>query len=519
MWLILLAIFLCAFTYFWISKTSKPAKLPPGPPRYPIVGSAFSMKPPNSSRPELFWAIRDLKEKYGSIFSLYLGNTTAVVFTELEDIKDIFGREETANRPPIPGFRVRPGWDTPCKIDPELNAMSPPGVIFSNGHYWKDHRRFLLKNLRDFGFGKTSMEEAIGEEVQKLMVKLKASEGKPIGLNRTFNISILNALWNILAGEKLELDDPKLLSLLKCLDDLVKTIEGPAGLLSSMLPFESMAYWPIIKQIIHMDTLQAVIEGLMSLIRPNIAFHQDNLDENVANDFIDVMLNEIARTTDPNSSFYGECGKFALINILIDLFIAGTETTSSSLLWSVLFLLHHPECQFKIQREIDEVIGQIRLPMLDDKSSLHYTSAFLQESLRFASFVPMSVFHYSSKDIEYKGYSIPKGSMLLSSLYHVMYNPEFFPEPEVFKPERFIDANGHFMPDDRVVAFGLGKRVCLGKTLAEKEFFLFFAALLQNYEFKSAPGEKLPPIDIESLPVVGLIRAIPDYKVVYKKRY
>ena len=80
--------------------------------------------------------------------------------------------------------------------------------------------------------------------------------------------------------------------------------------------------------------------------------------------------------------------------------------------------------------------------------------------------------HYQTQN-KTKNYFF-SGSAIISSLYHVMYNPEFFPEPDSFKPERFLDETGKFVNDDHVVAFGIGKRYCLGKSLADKEYFLFF---------------------------------------------
>lgn len=132
MFLVLLTVLIGLLTYFWRCGTSKPAKFPPGPPRYPVVGSAFLMKPPNSSEPEIFWGVRQFAIKYGSIIGFYLGNTRVVVFTDLDDIRDIFNREETSFRPPVAGTRIRPGWHTSKDFEPELNHTNPPGVAFSN---------------------------------------------------------------------------------------------------------------------------------------------------------------------------------------------------------------------------------------------------------------------------------------------------------------------------------------------------------------------------------------------------
>ena len=83
------------------------------------------------------------------------------------------------------------------------------------------------------------------------------------------------------------------------------------------------------------------------------------------------------------------------------------ETTTSSLLWAILFLLHYPEVQAKVQTEIDHIVGS-RKVSLDDKSNLPYTNAVLQESLRMATITPMAVPHFTTEDLEVRGYIIPK---------------------------------------------------------------------------------------------------------------
>merc|ERR1712241_982065 len=147
------------------------------------------------------------------------------------------------------------------------------------------------------------------------------------------------------------------------------------------------------------------------------------------------MLLEIKNTTNQNSSFYWETGHFALFNNIIDLFIAGMETTSSALLWTFLYLLHHPDIQAKVHDEIDKIVGFDRYPTLDDRPNMHYTNAVLLESLRITSFVPISVPHCALADVKVQDYVIPKGAIVLPSLFHVMHAPVHFKDPEIFNPD------------------------------------------------------------------------------------
>ncbi len=246
--------------------------------------------------------------------------------------------------------------------------------------------------------------------------------------------------------------------------------------------------------------------------------HKKTFDEHNLRDLIDVLLLKVRETTDSTSSFYGQRGEYAIINNLVDLFMAGMETTASSLLWSYLYLLHFPECQVKIHQEIDLVIGKSRLPMLDDKQNLHYTNAFLHESLRFAAFVPMSLFHYTTKEVAIRDYVIPKNAAIITSLYHVMYDPDHFKNPNEFRPERFLDQDGKFVPDPRVIPFGIGKRVCLGQSMAEKQFFLQFTTLIQNFRIEQEPGVPLPKYGIDDVHVTGITRTCPKFNLILHHR-
>ncbi len=116
-----------------------------------------------------------------------------------------------------------------------------------------------------------------------------------------------------------------------------------------------MALWPGLKIFTGFYKAEKVFKDIADFVEPYVKEHKDTLDPDNIRDFMDLFLVEIQNTKDPTSSFYGEVGHYALINNMIDLFIAGMETTSSSLLWTFLFLLHHPEVQRKVHEELDRV--------------------------------------------------------------------------------------------------------------------------------------------------------------------
>ncbi|QRV73542.1 cytochrome P450 family protein [Ceratobasidium sp. AG-Ba] len=140
-------------------------------------------------------------------------------------------------------------------------------------------------------------------------------------------------------------------------------------------------------------------------------------------------------------------------NIAVSLLAAGTDTTTNTLLVFVLAMLLFPETQLKAQEEISVVIGSNRLPTLDDRSSLPYLERLLQEVLRWCPILPGGFPHACYQDDVYKGYLIPKGAMVIPNVWAFCRNPEVYPDPTKFDPDRFLDPEVPLAP-----AFGYGRR-------------------------------------------------------------
>ena len=145
-------------------------------------------------------------------------------------------------------------------------------------------------------------------------------------------------------------------------------------------------------------------------------------------------------------------------------------------------------------------------------------NAVLLESLRAAALVGSGIPHYSTQDVPLGDYIIPKHTSILGSLYHIMNDPEHFPDPHKFNPERFLDDQQHFVPNERVIPFGIGKRVCLGQNLAEKEFYIFFAGFMQQFELQKDQSKELPPYSMDETLQTGFLRTCPEYTVNLKHR-
>ena len=160
------------------------------------------------------------------------------------------------------------------------------------------------------------------------------------------------------------------------------------------------------------------------------------------------------------------------------------------------------------------MVGRDRLPSLEDRPNLHYLQAVTHESQRISALAYGGIARIASKDTRLGGYDIPKGTRLNYAIYEMMNDPAYWEDPDKFRPERFMRA-GKFQLDDRFIPFGIGRRHCMGKTLALDELFLFTTSFVQHFNF-SFPPDYVPPDKLE--PEVGVILYCPDYPIIFKER-
>lgn len=504
----------------WVIKGSrKPANFPPGPPRVPLLGSVPYLKD-KVKPPCIFHSFMNLKKDYGTIVGFYIGNNPTVLVSDYEVVKELFKKEELSYRPSLsPHNEHRVGWREFAVAFPDAGTGLQPGPIFSAGKYQQEMRRFILRHLKDFGFGKSSMEDTLNDQVDllcKTYSKLSAN-GRPIEPNLTINVPVVNSIWGIITGETLDPEDPKSMELAELVDALLQS-SNPQNALAQMLPHPSMGKWPILRHFTAFDFAQKQFRKMHDFVEPYIKEHQRTFDQDNIRDFIDVWLLEVQRTTDPRSCFYGQLGIDGLIATAVDFFLAGMDTTSNTLYWGLLYMLHHPEYKKRVYEEIDMAIGSDRMPSLDDRDSMPFVNACILEIYRASSIAFACLPHYTISDVPCKGYVIPKGTTVLAGLYNILNDPKHFKNPEVFNPLRFIDDMGRCQPDERVIAFSIGKRYCMGQSLAEKEVFLFFTGLMQQFDFQPAKGYPLPPYGSDVNHPIALIRSCPVFKTVVKKR-
>ncbi|XP_073530089.1 cytochrome P450 2K4-like isoform X1 [Phyllobates terribilis] len=227
------------------------------------------------------------------------------------------------------------------------------------------------------------------------------------------------------------------------------------------------------------------------------------------NENVRLLGTPLVRGTPESTQYFHDKNLIALVD---NLFVAGMETTSTTLRWGLLIMMKYPEIQEKVQNEIEAVIGSAQ-PQIENRTKMPYTNAVIHEIQRFGDISPSSVSHVASHDVTFRGYFLPKGTIVMPLLHSVLKGKAYFEKPEEFYPEHFLDSDGNFKKSEAFIPFSIGKRSCAGETLAKMELFIFFTTLLQNFTFKAPSGAKL-----DLTPGVGSTNAPKPYEICARPR-
>ena len=225
------------------------------------------------------------------------------------------------------------------------------GIIFNSGPEWKELRRFTSKTLKDLGIGKNTSEEIILEECSFMKKEIKQliqeSDSGFVDLDLTFNKAALNVIWHFTGGERFEYRDKKMQNLIKFLECFV--IIGQDLFSGPLAVFPFLRHFPPFK-----TNFKNAFDGLAvcrDFIARTIREHEETLDTENPRDFIDKFLMAAKQNEMLN--------KENLLFVCFDLFSAGSETTSKSMMYAVAMLMRHPEVHDKMAQEILEITGSV----------------------------------------------------------------------------------------------------------------------------------------------------------------
>lgn len=386
-------------------------------------------------------------------------------------------------------------------------CVSRLGITCTDGDLWVEQRNFVARHLRRSGYGRQAMEEQIQLELNELLEVIDEHEGKPIWPAEVLPSSVLNVLWSFTAGKKISRGDERLKRLLELMRRRSKAFDMSGGWLNIM-PFLRF----IAPEKTSYNLIRRFNAELLQFFKPIIDEHKADFSEDkIDDDLIYAFINEMRMAADDQSTNFTD---IQLTMVILDLFVAGAHSTSNTLDFTLLSMVLYPDIQRRCQRDIDAAIGSGQLPQLNDKSRLSYIEAVILEAQRMYNIVPISGPRRVLKPTVLGGYHIPINTTVLMGLETVNMDEEHWVDPDVFRPERFLDANNVICNTERLVAFGQGKRRCLGEALARAALFTYLVGILQKFNVELPPDAERP----STKPLPGIMNSVQPYQVLFKRR-
>nr|XP_057930410.1 cytochrome P450 2J2-like [Doryrhamphus excisus] len=486
MWGVLLSGLALLLAVYFLNRKDPP-HFPPGPPALPLIGNVFNIAIEQSHT-----YLTQLADIYGDVFRLSLGKEKWVFVCGWKMLKEVLitQAENFADRPHNP-------------VLTRMYSGNTGGLLCSNGKVWRRQRHFAMATLRTFGLANGTIERSICEESRHLQEAMEKERGEPFDPVANLNSAVANIICHIVFGKRFDYGDRRLQKLHTCLAEMIY-LEGSvwARLYDAFPALMKHLPGPHSTMFSHFRTLQEFITS-------EIKAHKLDLDPNNPQDYMDAFLMESQDQANCELGFHED----NLVLCCLDLFVAGTETVSKTLQWGLIFLIKHPQIQDKVHAEIERVIGPTRRPTMADKANMPYTNAVVHEIQRMANVVPLNGPRVATKDTQLGGYSIPKGSNVLTILTSVLFDENQWESPHTFNPGHFLDAHGNFVTRKAFLPFSAGKRVCLGESLARMELFLFLVSLLHKFTFSTLDG-----VDLSFEGIVGLTRTPYPFKIRAKAR-
>ncbi|XP_062824238.1 cytochrome P450 1B1-like [Anolis carolinensis] len=458
----LLLLLLLLLVLRWRRRPAEAAGLR-GPWGWPLVGNALQLgRLPHRT----FWA---WARRYGEVFRLRLGSRAVVVLNGGAAIREALLRQGApfAGRPDFPSFRLVSGG----------KSMAFGGYTARS----RAQRKAAQASLRALSASSDVLERHVAEEARELVARLVracAEQGGYVDPAPLLAVANANVMCALCFGRRYGHDDAEFRALLGRNDRFGQTVAS--GSLVDVLPW--LQRFPNPVRSVFRD-FQALNEEMHAFVGAQVAQQRRSfLPGRPPRHLGDALLSR------------GELSGEEAEGALTDLFGAGQDTTSAGLAWVLLLLLRHPALRRQLQRDLDRVVGPGRLPAAADRPALPRLEAFLCETLRFTSFVPLTIPHAATSDAALGGRPVPAGTVVFVNQWSANHDPRRWEEPHRFDPGRFLDAEQQRLDKDRaarVLLFSLGKRRCVGERVARLQLFLFAAILLHQGRLEPKPGQAL----------------------------
>ncbi|KAJ5762459.1 uncharacterized protein N7511_005841 [Penicillium nucicola] len=431
-------------------------RLPPGPKPMPIVGNIKDL-PPSGKQDWLHW----LKHKfsYGPISSITVLGQTIVIVNDSKIALDLLTKRSSiySSRPKMTFASEMVGWEA--------------GLAFQG--YTERFRAYRKAIQPSFGSESAVSQYTPLQEVETRRFLFRVLKD-PANLLKHVQTEAGAVILNIAYGYRVEpFGRDNLVDLTnEALDEFGKATVPGAWLVDVIPALKYIPSW----------FPGAGFKKTAKLWREHLAGIADRPYE-----FVKQQIESGKHTSsylgDMLQAGYPEPGSEKELIAKwtsASLYTGGADTTVSSIHCFFLAMASFQDVQRKAQEEIERVVGKNRLPNMADRASLPYINAVVKEVLRWHPVAPMGLPHMSTVDDNYNEHFIPKGSIILPNIWAMMHDPEVYPNPMEFQPERFLGESP--APDPKVIAFGFGRRVCPGRFLADRTVFLSVAQSLAVFD-------------------------------------
>ncbi|KAL0099680.1 hypothetical protein PUN28_019821 [Cardiocondyla obscurior] len=441
----------------------------PGPFPWPFIGNRYYLQKLTRELGGQHIAFHELGRIYNSgIIRLRLGSKDTIVVTDSKLIHEICLNEKYDGRP----------WNTFIQL---RNMGLRKGITMNDGSEWKELRVWSVRALKNVGFAKQAMMDLIVDEMTLILEKL--GNGGVRQIRSAIAPAVINVLWMLVTGQKASENLSSLQKFIDMLDRRAQIFDMTGGILST---FPWIRY--VAPEMSGYNILVTLNNELKRFLMDTINEHKKRYVKGNEADFIDMFLHEMYNSEEQRDKGVVFSDDNLLVT-LIDFFIAGTNNTTSMLDIVFLQMANHQDVQRKLHQEIDAVVGD-RFPHPEDRFKMPFTEAILTECQRMWNVTPVIGPRRVLSNTILDGYTIPKNTTILMNLYSNNMDPEVFPDPSSFRPERYINENGDFQPSDNVILFGKGKRRCPGEILAKSAIFLLFIGVMQKYRLLPIPGKR-----------------------------
>ncbi|XP_042257669.1 steroid 17-alpha-hydroxylase/17,20 lyase isoform X2 [Thunnus maccoyii] len=439
-----------------------------------------------------------LTVRYGPLFALYLGPHYTVVVNNHQHAREVLLQrgKDFAGRPSM--------------VTTNLLTRGGKDIAFSDySPLWKSHRRLVHNSFTLFGEGTSRLQDIVLSSVDSLCAELLSSGGRGLDPSPAVTRAVTNVVCTLVFSATYRRGDAELQEVIRYNDGIVQTI-ARGGLVDiypwmKVFPNESLS------------KLKECITVRDRLLTRKLEEHKASLSEGDPRDLLDALLKGQTGSGRGQRSSESEDEGITddhVLMIAAEAFGAGVETTSTTLLWILAYLLHHPEVQERVQKELDEHVGGERAVCMSDRGQLPYLDCVINEGMRIRPVSPVLIPHTAMTDSSIGGHSVSRGTRVLVNMWSIHHDPQHWDKPDLFSPDRFLDDQGQRVTPSCFLPFGAGPRVCIGESLARLELFLFLSSLLQRMSFRLPDGASPPNLQGR----LGVVLQPLPYKVVVSPR-